>query len=360
MGRDRPSPPVAPPPGVQRRQPSAYPAGAWTLYAKKIDRDIAARGMQLTLALIPPAPVWATGTGDPKPQTQPVSKPSAAQFLRFARAVGTRYGGQFVPAGETTPLPRLTHWSVWNEPDEGFQLGPQLVPHTQVESSPRMYRALVDAAWSALHTTGHGGDSILIGEIASTGQTFPGAPGLFGAMAPLRFLRALYCVGADYKTLTSTAAAQRVCPATAAASAHFAADHPGLFHASGFATHPYPQGLAPNAVTPNEPDYTELAATGSLESALDRLNQAYGSHTRYKIYSTEFQVSFDEYLISDPPSGVFATGLFSAAGTPKPLYAAYRMPPFLPSTSTSTSTRKGHPLLVWGCVRPAHYLASRR
>ncbi len=369
--------------------PSAYPPAGWTLY-DQIARAAAARGMQLTLALIPPAPIWATGTATTAtrdhPSERPYWQPSPTEYEQFVRAVGIRYSGHYTPAGASRPLPRLSHWSIWNEPDQGFQLAPQLVPHTQIEASGRMYRGLLDAAWAGLHATGHGHDSVLIGEIAPAGQTYPGAPGNFGAMAPLRFLRALYCVDVNYKPLLGLAATQRGCPATGAGTAGFAAAHPGLFAASGFANHPYPQGLAPNTVTPGESDYTELAATGKLEVTLDRLNQTYGSSTRYSIYDTEFgyqtkppdiengvvspvtaaawinwaeyitwldprQVSFNQYLISDPPAGNFATGLTTAAGVPKPAYFAYRMPLYLPVTVTS----HGHPLVVWGCVRPAHY-----
>ena len=384
---------LAPRPQSRRRpafnasDPSAYPAAGWTIY-DKIVRGIAARGMQLTFALIPPAPLWATGTSTATrghPSELPYWEPSPTEFGQFVRAVGTRYSGHYTPPGASRPLPRLDHWSVWNEPDQGFQLAPQDVPHTAVEASGRQYRGLLDAAWAALHQTGHGGDSILIGEIAPIGSSL-GTPGLFGSMAPLRFLRALYCVDAAYKPLVGNAAAQRGCPTTAAGTAGFAAAHPALFQASGFANHPYPQGLAPNTVSPQEPDYTELAATGRLESKLDRLNEIYGSHTRYPIYSTEFgyqtnppdtengvvspqtaaawmnwaeyitwsdprQVTFNQYLISDPPGGAFATGLLTAAGTPKPAYDAYRLPLYLPATTT----RRGHPLVVWGDVRPAYY-----
>ena len=49
------------------------------------------------------------------------------------------------------------------------------------------------------------------------------------------------------------------------------------------------------------------------------------------------------------PSEPFATGLETAAGVPKPGFAAFRMPLYLPVSSTA----KGHPLVVWGQVRPA-------
>ncbi|HET9102387.1 MAG TPA: hypothetical protein VFN55_03460 [Solirubrobacteraceae bacterium] len=370
-------------PSFDAADPAAYPAGVFAPY-DAIDRGLAARGIQFTLALAPSAPIWATGRGHW--QLQGVWEPKASEFGQFARALATRYSGHYTPPGQSTPLPRITQWSIWNEPDQGFQLAPQTNPKTHAEQSPAMYRALVDAAWSGLRAAGQSPASILIGELAPAGRSYPTNPGNFGSMAPLRFLRALYCVGSDYKPLSGVAAAQRSCPTTAAASAHFAAQHPGLFHAGGVANHPYPQGLAPNTVTPDEPDYTELAASGKLEATLDRLNRLYGSSTRYRIYSTEFgyqtkppddelgvvspqtaaawmnwaeyitwqdprQASFDQYLIVDPPSGHFATGLVTAQGVPKPAYDAYRMPLYLPVTST----RKRHPLVVWGCVRPAYF-----
>ncbi|HEY5190333.1 MAG TPA: hypothetical protein VII87_14960, partial [Solirubrobacteraceae bacterium] len=274
-------------------------------------------------------------------------------------------------------------------PNLGFQIAPQTMPPSHVEIGPRLYRGLVDAAWNALQVTGHRHDTVLIGETGPAGATFgPDAPGQFGAMAPLRFLRALYCADSSYRPLNGTAAEARGCPTTAAASQHFAAEHPGLFKASGFADHPYPQGLPPDQVTPDEPDYAELGEIGRLEHVLDTLQRLYGSSTRFPIYSTEYGYqthppdieagtvsqavaadylnwseyltwlqprlrTYDQYLMSDPAAGFFATGLKSATGVPKPSYAAFRMPIYLPVTSTA----HGHALVVWGCVRPAHVAA---
>ncbi len=389
---------IAPAPTSRRRpsfnaaDPAAYPASNWTIY-DTIVRGIHARGMTTDLALVPPPPAWASGPGAPDPSTQPEWRPSPTGYGQFVRAVATRYSGHYVPPGTSHPLPRVSFWSIWNEPNYGPELAPQAVPHSQVEVSGALYRGLVDAAWSALHATGHGADTILIGEIAPAGATFGDAPGLFAGMAPLRFLRALYCVDASYQTLRGAAASARGCPSTAAGSAAFATAHPGLFHASGFADHPYPQGLSPNTATPGEPDYAELAELPRLERTLDTLQRVYGSHTRFPIWSTEYGYqttppdaepgtvsqtvaayylnwseyltwldprlrSYDQYLLIDGPSGVFATGLETAAGVPKPGFYAYRMPIFLPATKTKT----GHPLEVWGCVRPAAHvdLASHR
>src|SRR6516165_6535549 len=55
----------------------------------------------------------------------------------------------------------------------------------------------------------------------------------------------------------------------------------------------------------------------------------------------------------EPEYGGFASGLiFYNSGVRKPGYDAYRLPLFLPSTTTRSPRQS---LEVWGCVRPAHY-----
>ena len=364
--------------------PAAYPAAGWVIF-DAIVRDARARGIGVDFALGPPPPRWASGKGAPDPSAHTYWRPSAKDYGLFVRAIGTRYSGHYVPPGASKPLPRVDFWSIWNEPNLGVQLAPQAIDHSRVEVSAELYRKLLDAAWSALQSTGHGHDTTLIGELAPAGATFAGAPGNFGAMAPLRFLWALYCVDSSYRPLRGSAARERDCPTAAAGSAAFASAHPGLFHASAVADHPYPQGLPPNEATPGEPDYAELADLPSLERTLDALQRAYGSRTRFPIYSTEYGYqttppdteagtvspttaayylnwseyltwldprlrSYDQYLLIDPAAGFFASALEFANGTPKPGYAAFRMPIFLPARATEA----GHPLEVWGCVRPSH------
>jgi hypothetical protein len=374
------------PPGFDATDPAAYPASGWAVY-DTILRDTVARGMGVDFTLGPPPPAWASGKGAPDPSTQPEWRPSAKEFGQFVRAVGTRYSGHYVPPGSTTPLPRVDFWSLWNEPNLGIELAPQAIHHSTVEVAPALYRNLLDSAWSALQATRHGHDTVLIGELAPAGATIGDVPGNFAAMAPLRFLRALYCVGAAYAPLRGAAASARKCPSTAAGSAQFASAHPALFHATALADHPYPQGLPPDQATPDEPDFAELAAIPKLEQTLDTLQRVYGSSTRFPIYSTEFGYqttppdreagtvspalaagylnwseyltwrdprirSYDQYLLVDSPRGNFASALEFSNGVPKPGFYAYRMPIYLPVTVTD----HGHPLEVWGCVRPAKYV----
>lgn len=378
-----PSPSAVHKPHFNASDPADYSAAAWAPYDAVV-RDLQGTGVGIDLAIMGPPPRWASAPGAPHPATQTEWRPSAADYGQFVKAVATRYSGHYIPPGATKPLPRVGFWSIWNEPDLGVFLAPEAVDHSQVEVAPRYYRAMVDAAWSAFQSTGHGHDTILIGELAPAGIRSGAGVGDFNSMPPLRFMRALYCVNSAYQPLRGSAATIRGCPATAAGSAQFAAQNPGLFKTAGVADHPYPQGLPPNEVTPGEPDYAELGDMSTVERALDRMQKAYGSDRKLPIWNTEFGYqttppdveagtvspttaayymnwaeyitwedprlqSYDQYLLIDPTVPYFDTGILTAAGQPKPGFDAYRMPLYLPVNKTS----KGQPLVVWGCVRPA-------
>ncbi len=310
----------------------------------------------------------------------------ATEFGLFVRAVATRYNGRYRPPGSSKPLPRVAFWSIWNEPNYGPDLAPQATDHSTIEVSPALYRGLVRLAWTALQDTGHGHDTILIGELAPRGTTVGDSPGNFGGMVPLRFVRALYCVDGSERPLRGAAAAVRGCPIGAGGSARFARANPGLFHAGGVADHPYPAGQPPNESVTGEPDYADLSQLPNLERLLDRLQRAYGSSTRFDIYSTEYGYrtyppeknfrsttpqqaayylnwaeylswrdprigSYDQYLLVDPRNGIFASGLEFANGAPKPSNDAYRLPLYLPIPTV----KPGQALEVWGSVRPARF-----
>jgi hypothetical protein len=383
------------PSGFSDTNPSSYPASHWAPYDAAV-RAAAARGMGVNFVLTGPAPLWAT-----KPAPRGVSsrtthdyEPNAAEFGNFVAAVGKRYSGHFTPSGSSTPIPAVKFWAVWDEPNYGFQLAPQAIHG--VEVAPLYYRSLLNRAWSSLRATGHGSNTILIGDTAPRGAA---QPGVANGTYPLRFLRALYCVGSNYQQLRGSAAAQRGCPTTAAASRRFRSQNPGLFNANGFAAHLYTSGQVsrPNLPDPsNIHDYAGLVDLPSLIRTLDRLQASYGSHNHMPIYNTEFgfqtnppqsqcqcvflspstaayylnwaeyiqwsnsRVRSDaQYLLFDAPGppghfttqSVFSSGLLFLNGTAKADYQAFQLPLYLPSTSTSS----GHSLQVWGQVRPGPY-----
>lgn len=367
------------PKGFAATNPSAYPARNWTAL-DTIVTQAHADGLSMDLLVTGPAPRWAERDGEPRGGPFGVWKPNAADFGAFVRALATRFSGHYTPAGASAPLPRVSFWGIWNEPNFGIDLAPQATDDDAVEISPSYYRALLDRAWGALMATGHRHDTILIGETAPHGHPHP--IGDFDLIAPIRFIKRLYCLDDDFHILTGLAAVQRSCPSTPAEIRRFRAANPALFDASGFAIHPYAAGVPPDESQPGSvQNAADLAAIPNVERTLNAVFRAYGSRRRIPLYNTEYgyQVggkvtlqdeatyinwaeylsyknprvrSYAQYLLDDPTNNKFETGLFDALARPKPALAAYRMPLFMPRTRTNGPRS----LEVWGGVRAA-YLA---
>jgi hypothetical protein len=379
--------------------PAAYPARGWAPWDAVV-RVATADHITVDFTINGPAPLWATGSGAPRGTTgffREDWEPSATEFGYFVQAVGTRYDGSYKPRGSATALPRVSFWSIWNEPNYGYDIAPQGIGRNQsIPNSPHIYRNLLDAAWTSLNATGHSTrtDKILFGEVTPHGEN---SWGVFSNMKPLVFLRSLYCVDSRYHVLRGSAALDQGCPTTAAGSRAFRGQNPALFAASGFAAHPYEEVSPPNLPThlcgtklcagaPGDPDFADLPQVPRLERTLDRLNGIYGSHSRFSVWSTEYGFrtrppdphegvsqstaaiwmnwaeylsyrqsrlsSYSQYgLIDQPPPASFDTGLLNPNGSAKPGFDAYRMPLWLPHTST----RKRRKLEVWGAVRPAAF-----
>ena len=113
------------------------------------------------------------------------------EAVRLLRQSGRHALRRRLQAGRLDhPLPRISFWSIWNEPNYGYDLGPQGTgTHQSTPNSPRLYRGILDAAWSALQATGHRTrtDRILFGELTPHGEN---AWGVFSNMKP-RHLPAL-------------------------------------------------------------------------------------------------------------------------------------------------------------------------
>ena len=257
------------------------------------------------------------------------------------------------------------------------------------EASPRIYRALLDAGWNSLRGTGHGGDTVIIGDTAPKGG---GERDDAANMRPLRFVRALYCVNSKLRPLGGATARALGCPDSNQVR-DFPRQHPVLFGASGFAHHPYSL-LTPPSLPSRNRDDVGMADLGRLTSTFRRIFSRYGVKGGLPIYNTEFgyqsrppdpfgfaqplqaayinQAEFltyvnpnvrstDQFLLEDAPPytqfpsnsiqywSSFQTGLLERGGALKQAFGAYRIPLYIPGARRFLPAR----LRVWGAVRPA-------
>ena len=386
------------PAGFNAADPASYPAANWATW-DAIVRAAAQTGIKVDFEVAGGSPLWADAPGAPHDVLvdQYFSwKPSAREYGMFVKALGLRYSGHYAdPMNPGSTLPRVSFWTIWNEPNFGEDLAPQAINGSTLPVSPRYYRAMLDSAWTALDATGHRTDTILIGGTTARGLHFKpdkghpeGFPGIFAQTKPLAFIRWLYCVDTSFRPLRGRFAGALGCPTNAAGTRGFRAAHPALFSAAAWAQHPYPLDQPPNRERYRDPDYASFPLLGHLWHQLDHLQRIYGSGTRFPIVVDEYgyitnppnpgtpvtpataayyinwaeYVSWRtgrikttmQYLLQDPITAnitTFASGLEFANGHHKPAYNAYRMPLYLPVTTT----RRGRALEVWGSVRPAHY-----
>jgi hypothetical protein len=393
---------IAPHPASTKRprhfraaDPSAYPRAGWQPYDRVVELA-RANGIAVDFNVTAPGPLWAMVHPAPSQKVATHYRPSPTEFGRFVQAVGKRYSGHWIVHDKTgaTTIPRVSFWTIWNEPNQPGWLAPQWrrVGGRRVVDSPRLYRVYVDAAYAALAKTGHtpATDTILIGELAPEGTE---AHQDESALPPLPFLRALYCVGSDLKPLRGAQVGLLHCP-SGDSPANFVKENPGLFDATGFAHHPYAFFLAPN-VSMSDPNFVPLADIGRLERTLDRIFASYGVNRRLPIYITEYGYetnppdpfrgvspadqalylneaqymawkdprirSMAQFLIFDSAPNprfkpgtigywaTFQTGLLFLNAKAKPAFRAYRLPIFVPQPRFTS----GSSVLIWGMLRGA-------
>ena len=389
---------IAPKPSSSKKpkfaatNPAAYPGGAWARY-DFLDYTAAKDGLQVYFQPVAPAPNWAT-TRLPVPQGyRYANNPNPADYGQFVQAVASRYDGHHTTTdvtGAPVTLPAVRYWGIWNEPNIGGWLTPQWtkVKGKFVSTAARIYRGMVQTAWRALVRTGHRHDTIMVGETAAYGA---GHPGYGASTDPLTFLRALYCVGGNYRPLRGATATAIGCPASGSTRA-FARANPALLDAAGWAHHPYDFQKPPSAKRA-DPNSATLSGIAKIETALDRARATYGDHAKWPIDITEWGVqsrgpdpfiaftqaqqaeflnegeymawsnprvpTFAQFLLVDaapnpkykpgskPYWATFQSGLlFYPSETPKPAYNAFELPLWLPN-----ATHGGH-VLVWGQIRP--------
>jgi hypothetical protein len=415
---------VAVNPGDKRKpsgdfsDPAAYPAVNWKRYDQLI-RAANERGMFVNLNISGPAPDWAMPGGGSK--DFPLAyKPNTSEWAKFVTAAARRYDGTYQPPNPNPPppppknpnplsleslfppsqstqaatplpepaLPRVSYWSIWNEPNQPTFLTPQ--NENGREASPRVYRGLLDTAFQALAATGHGGDTILIGETAPRGRR---VKLIDSTMSPMRFIRGLYCVDGNLRFVRGAQASALGCPTNIQGTHAFPATHPALFANSGYAHHPYSL-LTPPFVRSDDADNVGVADLPRITNTLDGIFNRYGQRKRMSLYITEFGYqskppdpygypqfvaaafinqseyiayrnprvrSYQQFLLRDDdplpgyPKGspaywsTFQTGLLDNNGNPKQSFAAYRIPLWVvPATRRSAGNVE-----VWGAARPA-------
>jgi hypothetical protein len=376
-------------PNLDMTDPASYLPEVWARYDRVV-RGALARGIGVNFNVTSPVPRWAA-SDSPRADIQQTFAPNPEEFGKFVKALGTRYSGSY------QGLPRVDYWSIWNEPNQGGWLTPQWSPDPRnlnawFEAAPTTYRQLVAAAWTNLADTGHGADTILVGETAPQGVT---DRGLSRPLEPLRFLRRLYCVDDNLNLLTGAEAEVRGCPADPAT---FVAQNPGLFHASGYAHHPYAL-LTPPSRRSKSPDSVSMGDLRALTRELTRIYARYGqklpttrgvplylteygyqtkpdpihisfaqqaawiNEAEYIAYKNPLVQSMSQFLLVDdaPAAGIdpkkepqlywrtFQSGLKLLNGSRKPSYKAYVTPFYV----KQRAVRRGGSVGVFGILRGA-------
>jgi hypothetical protein len=327
------------PSGFDATNPAGYSWGAYD----EIVRGAVARGMQPYLVLGNRAPRWASRKGG---QHAGTNRPSAKELALFAQAAGTRYSGSY------NGLPRVSIWSIWNEPNLSSWLGPQRSKHG-TPLSPSIYRNLYLAGHKGLNATGHGGDKILLGELAPRGRGSSKVP-------PLTFLREVACLDSHYRAYRGKAAKARGCPAKL-----------GRIPTSGIAYHPYtPSQGGPRAHIRS--DEASIATLGRISRVADRMARrgrlskgagiwvsefgfqtnppdpfqnaikkvpGYMDESEWRSFRNRRVVSYSQYTLRDDrlnPGNIFRRysgfqmGLRFSGGKAKPgVYSAFRLPAFV-------------------------------
>ena len=168
------------------------PAYDWVLLDAAV-RDATARGLSVMVMLFQ-APDWAEGPS-PAPPANAIPgsrRPSPRLLGQFARALGSRYSGEFPdPLAPGRSLPRVTLWQIWGEPNYGRNLNPQWERSGGKwrPAGPEHFRKMINAAYSSLKDVDRSnrvitGGFLPVGDYKRGGDRFE----------PLRFLREFFCL----------------------------------------------------------------------------------------------------------------------------------------------------------------------
>ncbi|WP_445150284.1 hypothetical protein [Baekduia sp. Peel2402] len=332
---------------------------------------VVANGLNPILTVTGSGPLWSSrvpSLGSPR------YMPDAAKFGEFATAVARRYGRV------------ASQYLIWNEPNQPLWLQPQQECVTGSRKcspvAPHTYRALVRAAYPAIHRADPGAQ-VIAGTLAPRGAdpTQRNRP-----LRPLAFIRAFGCVDEKYKPIR-TGRCRGFQPA----------------RIDGFAYHPHSIKASPSTPSARTDD-ANIADLRKLEDTLDGVQRARGfstptgAHTPLHLTEFGYQTSppdpYDgipvarqsrwlqeaayiawrdprvrtlvQYEWQDEPTksvgsgrkkyAGWQSGLFYKNGKPKPSFAGFRHPFVADVTTLAPRVR------FWGQIRPgrSHRVALQR
>jgi hypothetical protein len=175
----------------------------WSLY-DRLARYAASSGIKLVLSIVG-TPSWANhGAGRNHAPT------SYKALQDFAHAAAIRYSGYYVPpawqqdstlAAPTDPLPLVTMWTAWNEPNNPVFLAPQYkrVRKTWRVQSAYDYARICNAVYTGIHAAMISAGRPVPGEKVACGVTDPrgndNAGSSRASVDPLSFLIAAHRYG---------------------------------------------------------------------------------------------------------------------------------------------------------------------
>ena len=393
---------ATPPPYFVAGDPRAYDRSPGMQDLDRAVRAASAAGIEVIIDPAFSAPRWATRNGLPAGHaTDPWFnwQIDVGDLVTWETMLARRYNGHYTPAGSSSPLPLVTTFTLWNEPNQSGFEGPQYV-HGQ-PASPAWYRSVLRAAYPAIKRASPAA-RILIGNTSSTGAD-PQAGN--GGVPPLTFIERMACANARLRPLQT----------------------PGCRHfttlpADGYAQHPYERTAQPWVAQPSR-DFAEMGDLPELQRLLDRLvamhrlapgarniwltEQGYGSDgelagspwsdaqqaqlnadSEYLAWR-DHVASFSQFLLRDTLieqtrelrladgnpqaslSGTWTTGLELENGSPKPALAMFRAPVVarliryfrtrparLRSRRGARGGRVNARVEVWGRARPMHHAAA--
>jgi len=365
--------------------PKTYPQHNWDRYDNLV-KSAQTIGIRIYFNVTGPGPAW-THAKPPRSLRKlgGAYRPKPSHFRQYVRAVGKRFSGGYTDEnGCRCALPRVSLWSLWNEPNQAGWLAPQWdrVDGRRIPVAVQLFRKLHQFGYKGLAASGHrvNTDVILLAETAPAGNRSRTTK---SPLLPKAFLRELACVKPNGGKYRGRDAKRRACGDLA---------RYGALQANGYAHHPYTKNVPTTKRHPNKNAIT-MANIEELGTLLDSLSAKTGGKIRkgLALFMTEFgfetnppdplngvslanQADYNtrgefiaysnpriaaqaQFLLRDVPPVAgrkpntkaywftYQSGLFLANGQPKLAASAYQLP-FLALRGSSPSVYS-----LWGQLR---------